>query len=201
MKIIIAGCRDITDYELVRKAMIESGYWKAYKHSIEVVCGMALSWKWKSDPLIGGVDRLGYKFAKRNGLVVHEFHADWEKHGKAAGHIRNVEMGEFTKSHGGLLLAIWDGKSKGTKQMITWARDNGLKGYVYRTDKTARAAKIGARVRTDFSGKWTEHTITARMTDCPTQSRITFQVKPAVPKSSGLGAWIDADWFQLLEEE
>lgn len=200
MKIIIAGSRNVDDYNVVRSAVIESGYWKAYGKSIEVVCGMALSWKWEDDPVAGGVDRWGYEFAKRNGLKVHEFHANWKRYGKRAGYIRNVEMGEFTKMNDGLLLAVWDGKSKGTQQMIQWAIGNELNGFIYRTDKPVRYAKVGTKVRTDFSGKWTTHTITARMTLTPSQSGIALQVTPAVPKSSGADSFIDADWFKLEEE-
>jgi hypothetical protein len=127
MKLIIAGSRDITDYEVVREAIIESGFWRTYKRDIEVVCGMALSWKWHEDPLIGGVDRLGYRFAENNGLTIHEFPANWKKYGKKAGMMRNIEMGEFSDG----LLAVWDGQSTGTKQMIDWASDNGLEYYVF----------------------------------------------------------------------
>lgn len=132
MKIIIAGGREVSDYEIVRQAVIRSGYWSQYKRTIEVVCGMALSWKWDDDPTAGGVDRWGYEFAKRNGLIVHEFHADWKKHGKAAGYIRNAAMGRFAKAHEGRLLAVWDGTSPGTKDMIGWADENGLEKFVYK---------------------------------------------------------------------
>lgn len=121
MKIIIAGSRDVTDYSIIREAVIESGYWKQYGKSIEVICGMAR-----------GVDLLGKEFAKRNGLICHEFPADWNKHGKAAGYIRNAEMGKFAKELNGALLAVWDGTSRGTKQMIEWAVKNDLEHYVYR---------------------------------------------------------------------
>jgi hypothetical protein len=30
MKTIITGSRDITDYDIVRNAVIESGYWKVW---------------------------------------------------------------------------------------------------------------------------------------------------------------------------
>lgn len=117
MKLIIAGSRGITDYETVRQAVIESGYWKKYGNSIEVVCGMAR-----------GVDLLGMEFARRNHLEVHEFPADWKGLGKVAGHIRNAQMGDFADG----LLAIWDGDSRGTKHMIDYATKKGLEVYVYR---------------------------------------------------------------------
>ena len=124
MKIIIAGGRDITDYSIVLAAILKSKYWNLYHREIEVVCGMA-----------HGVDALGKEFAERNGLILHEFPADWKTHGRKAGPIRNAEMGNFTKLHGGRLLAIWDGTSIGTKNMITWAEKNDLGHYVYRVNK------------------------------------------------------------------
>jgi hypothetical protein len=124
MKIIIAGSRSVTDYHIMLDAIVKSGYWKLYKNTIEVVSGMAR-----------GADALGVDFAKRNGLVVHEFPANWDGLGKAAGHIRNAEMGVFAKSHGGKLLALYDGVSPGTAGMIAWAKKNGLDHYVHRTDK------------------------------------------------------------------
>jgi len=122
MKIIIAGGRNITDYHIVLDAIVKSGYWKLHKQNIEVICGMAK-----------GADMLGMEFAKRNGLVVHEFPADWERLGKAAGYIRNAEMGEYAKAHNGALVALWDGISPGTKNMLAWAEKNSLEHFVYRT--------------------------------------------------------------------
>lgn len=140
MKIIIAGSRSITDYNVVKWAMLESGYWQTWKREIEVVSGMALSWKWATDPTAGGVDRLGVEFALKNGLEFHPFHADWKKHGKAAGMIRNETMGDWTKAHGGRLLAIWDGESPGTLGMVAYAKKIGLEHIAYKrvTDQLYR---------------------------------------------------------------
>lgn len=116
MKLIIAGSRNITDYDLVRSLVIRSGFWKKYGKSIEVVCGMAR-----------GVDLLGLDFAKKNGLQWHERPADWNAHGKAAGHIRNSQMADESDA----LLAVWDGESPGTKHMIDIARKKGLEVKAY----------------------------------------------------------------------
>lgn len=188
MKIIVAGPRHVTDYEHVRQAFIHSGYWRQYKKSIEVVSGRAK-----------GVDQLGEEFARRNGLSTHLFPAEWDKHGKAAGPIRNAEMGAFAKANGGLLLAVWDGQSKGTKHMIEWALKNDLKGYVYRIDKPLRyGAEVGMKVQTDFSGKVTKHTIIEISEGyVGGQSGTCFKLQPPVPKSGG-DVWIDSDWFQLV---
>ncbi len=47
------------------------------------------------------------------GGFLKEFPPDWEKHGKAAGPIRNKEMAEYADA----LLLIWDGKSRGSASM------------------------------------------------------------------------------------
>jgi hypothetical protein len=140
VKIIIAGSRSISDYEVVRQAVIASGYWKEFGRRIEVVCGMAVHWKWDTDPAAGGVDRHGYDFAMRNDLGVHEFPADWKQYGKAAGSIRNRVMGDFAKAHEGRLLAVWDGVSTGTVDMVAYAKNIGLQHVLFQrvTDKLYR---------------------------------------------------------------
>lgn len=105
MKLIIAGSRGIADYTVVRQAIIDSGLWKQYKDKLEIVSGGAR-----------GVDRLGEEFAENNGLKIHQFIPDWDGQGKKGGILRNIEMGKFADA----LVAIWDGKSPGTKQMIDW---------------------------------------------------------------------------------
>lgn len=51
-------------------------------------------------------------------VTVEEHPADWAKHGKAAGPIRNSEMANLGAD---ICLAFWDGLSKGTLDMITKA--------------------------------------------------------------------------------
>lgn len=61
-----------------------------------------------------GPDRLIYEWAKEHGEPCFEFWANWEKFGRSAGMIRNRIMRK-NLTH---LLAIWDGTSKGTKEMV-----------------------------------------------------------------------------------
>ena len=114
MKVIIAGGREINDYELVLKAVLNAGF-----DITAVVSGGAR-----------GVDSLGEKFAEEVGLELFRFPAEWDKYRNAAGPIRNRVMGDFADA----LIAIWDGKSTGTKDMINYATKKGLKVYVERTD-------------------------------------------------------------------
>lgn len=110
MKVIIAGSREIFDYEVVKMAIEESKF-----EITEVVSGVAR-----------GVDSLGERYAYERKIQIKRFPADWDKHGKAAGPIRNIEMANYAEA----LIAIWDGKSRGTKHMINEAKKKNLKVFV-----------------------------------------------------------------------
>jgi hypothetical protein len=69
-----------------------------------------------------GVDALALRWARVKGVSSIVYPADWKKHGKAAGPIRNAEM----VSDGDLLIAFWDGFSRGTKNTIDLARQKGI---------------------------------------------------------------------------
>lgn len=113
MKVIIAGGREITDYELLLNAVLNAGF-----DITTVVSGCAR-----------GADALGERFAAEAGLELIKFPADWNKHGRAAGPIRNAQMGDFADA----LIALWDGQSRGTKHMIDYATKKGLKVHIERT--------------------------------------------------------------------
>ena len=107
MKVIIAGGRDISfnSSDMLDKIT-------AQMPSItEVVCGGAQ-----------GVDHHGKYWAIHNNIPVKEFPADWQTHGKAAGPIRNRQMAEYADA----LILIWDGKSRGSKNMMANAKTQGL---------------------------------------------------------------------------
>jgi hypothetical protein len=60
-----------------------------------------------------GVDTIAIEWAKANHLPVNVFPADWSKHGKSAGPIRNAEMAKYADA---LICIRWD-YSKGSKNM------------------------------------------------------------------------------------
>ena len=99
VKVIIAGSRSISSLEEVTKAIKESEF-----TITEEVCGEAQ-----------GVDQLGKFWAYNLGIPTKQFNPKWNVYGKAAGPIRNREMAEYADA----LVAIWDGKSKGTANMIS----------------------------------------------------------------------------------
>ena len=108
MKVIIAGSRDVTDYDVLLMAIAKSGF-----NITEVVSGTA-----------NGADKLGERYAKNNGIPVDRYLADWKKHGKRAGYLRNEEMADCSGADG--LIALWKDKSRGTGHMIDLAMDRGL---------------------------------------------------------------------------
>jgi len=109
MKTIIAGSRDIIDMNELEQAIEESGF-----EITEVVCGCAK-----------GVDELGLIWGTNNDIPVKRMPADWRL-GKQAGHERNIQMAHYGDS----LIAVWDGSSHGTRDMIRVAKMQGLKIYV-----------------------------------------------------------------------
>jgi hypothetical protein len=109
MKTIIAGGRDITDYQLVVDAIAASGF-----NITEVVSGKAQ-----------GVDSLGERYAKERTIPVIECPAQWDRFGKMAGPFRNRQMAQQAEA----LVLVWDGRSKGSRNMLKQAQEFGLKIY------------------------------------------------------------------------
>lgn len=118
--IIIAGSRDFTDYKVVKTSLKNFLLNKQTSDKPTIICGMAR-----------GADMLGYRLAKEYKLPLKEFPADWSI-GKSAGYIRNEQMAKYAQTHGnGILLAFWDGKSKGTKWMIELAKKYNLEIHIF----------------------------------------------------------------------
>lgn len=130
LRIIIAGGRDFSDFDMLQKEinriikMIVGT--KIPKELVTIISGCAR-----------GADTLGEKYAETYGLKLHRIPADWERHGNMAGYIRNREMAKFAASVDeegekprSVLIAFWDGQSRGTKHMIETAKNFKLDVYV-----------------------------------------------------------------------
>ena len=118
MRIIIAGGRDFNDYEKLDWECSQILFPPDENDPIEIVSGCAR-----------GADQLGQNFAKCLSIPIKFFPANWDLYGKSAGYRRNIEMGEYVKDNG-MLVAFWDGKSKGTKHMIDIAKERNIKTFV-----------------------------------------------------------------------
>lgn len=131
MKTIIAGSRSILSLQTVETAIKESGFESEISL---IVSGGAV-----------GIDQLGEIYARNRNIPVHRFIPNWNdisdkpksqiRYSKnkrpywmLAGYKRNEDMAEFSDA----LIAVWDGKSKGTKHMIDTAVRCGLRVFVYK---------------------------------------------------------------------
>lgn len=129
LRIIIAGSRDFDDYGLLLETI--NGYFCDMNYTdiidfpkqVKFISGTAR-----------GADKLGEQAAHIYGYEVIRFPADWDGLGKRAGYVRNAEMAKFAVADGnyGVLIAFWDGKSKGTKHMIDLAEKYGLEVHIVR---------------------------------------------------------------------
>lgn len=120
MKMIIAGSREcgkITssqwDYEMLIKA-IDKIVQENNLVITQVISGGAK-----------GPDIAGELWATRNNIPVESIKPDWSK-GRAAGMIRNAEMAKV----GDGVIALYDGQSRGTKNMMDQMKKRGLPVYM-----------------------------------------------------------------------
>lgn len=111
-RIIICGGRDFNDKALLKTNLdsILSEF-----ENVRIVSGHAR-----------GADMLGEFYAKDNNISLSVFPAEWNKYGKSAGYRRNEEMLAFAKQAKPVVIAFWDGKSRGTKHMIETSKRAGV---------------------------------------------------------------------------
>ena len=104
MNIAIIGSRDFNDYELI---VSEIKKLDLHTDDIKIVSGGAK-----------GADRLGEKYADDNNYEKIIYKAEWKRYGGGAGIIRN----RLIIKESDIVIAFWDGKSKGTKSSIEIAK-------------------------------------------------------------------------------
>lgn len=134
MKVIIAGSRHLNPFKFFSAQRRGEATHKLYqiisKHLAhleselgqpvtEIVCGKA-----------AGIDTVGEAWAISNGIRVAEFPAEWEL-GKHAGMLRNAQMAEYADA----ALVIWDGKSKGSADMLKQMHRLAKPVAIYEMDK------------------------------------------------------------------
>ena len=102
MKVAVVGSRTFTDYILLKETLD-----KLYPNIQLIVSGGAQ-----------GADSLAEKYAQEEGIPTLIIYPEWKKYGKAAGFVRNKDI----VGAGDILVAFWDGASKGTKDSIDFAK-------------------------------------------------------------------------------
>lgn len=111
MRVIIAGSRTL-GLIAVSKALADCPFAEDID---QVISGCAT-----------GVDMAGEEWAAFIGIPVKRFPANWDLHGKRAGFLRNKQMAGYAQG----LVAVWDGKSRGTADMISQAKEHKIP-YIY----------------------------------------------------------------------
>ena len=77
-----------------------------------------------------GADTFGEEYAKLHGLKLTVFPAEWKRYGKAVGPIRNKQMLLYALEENPVVIAFWNGTSRGTKNMITQARKANVEFHI-----------------------------------------------------------------------
>lgn len=98
MKLLIAGSRNITEFDIAPYIP---------KETSTIISGGAK-----------GIDTLAEEYADKNGLDKIIIRPDYEKYGRAAPIKRNYQMVDMADE----ILAVWDGFSKGTQSTIKYAQ-------------------------------------------------------------------------------
>lgn len=110
MKILITGSRTWRNRQQIADILSQ------YPTDSELLHGGAM-----------GADRIAGQIGQRLGMTVTEMLADWITYGKSAGFRRNDAMLDTNPD---VVLAFWDGVSKGTKYTIDEATKRGFKVLV-----------------------------------------------------------------------
>lgn len=74
-----------------------------------------------------GIDSCAREFACKNGLTMVEFFPDYNKYGRKAPLIRNDKIIDYSD----VVIAFWDGKSRGTKYVIDKCKKANKKILLY----------------------------------------------------------------------
>lgn len=119
LKLCICGTRDTPNaFEKVTRAFdwIMPTFVSLGASSVQILSGMG-----------GAVDLAACRLAvEKHGKAV-EYPAEWSKFGKRAGPIRNELMAQDCDA----VLAVWDGRSRGTLDMIMRATKHGKLVYIF----------------------------------------------------------------------
>lgn len=113
--LLIVGSRNIDDYPYIKSYLNNLVRERYQDCNITVVSGGAK-----------GVDKFAERWADENGYWKIVMPANWDRYGKSAGYRRNEEMHRFiADKENRLVVAFWDGKSKGTAHNFELAKRYG----------------------------------------------------------------------------
>ncbi|MBR4073347.1 MAG: DUF2493 domain-containing protein [Clostridia bacterium] len=106
-RVVVAGCRTYNNFAEAKNYIDFCISEIKEKYTLVFVTGCCR-----------GADALGERYALENGYKIERYPADWKKYGKSAGPRRNMKMAQISD----FIICFWDGKSKGTKTIIQYAK-------------------------------------------------------------------------------
>lgn len=111
IRILVCGSRDWTDRKTIYRNVN-----MPFPEPVTVIHGACR-----------GADWIAGDVARELGYFIEEYPADWKKHGRAAGPIRNAQM--LREGKPDMVIAFHNDidNSKGTKDMVKRARAAGIK--------------------------------------------------------------------------
>ncbi len=129
MHIVVSGGRDFDNYDYMESCLDKfiSTHKEFDSEKVTLVVGMAI-----------GADFLAIKYGFSHNYSVIPFEPNFRDYGTDAGCYRNEAMADYIKSHLNYhLVAFWDGKSRGTLDMIDKAkeRDIPVEIFSYNTEE------------------------------------------------------------------
>lgn len=125
--VLVCGGREFNDYGYLRDALDNLFFSRGWHTEMDgdgnwLPVGRIIAGKAR------GADTLAIDWAVNNWIDFQEFPADWDKHGKAAGPIRNQQMLDEGKPD--LVVAFPGGR--GTADMVRRAKKAGVETLVFR---------------------------------------------------------------------
>jgi hypothetical protein len=111
MKLAVIGSRNFTDYNFFKEKL--EYLTQNIKEDIVYVSGGCKN----------SADELIKRYCQENSHELIEFLPDYKQYGKAATHIRNSQIVEFSDA----LIAFFNGSSPGTKSILEKVKKKGLK--------------------------------------------------------------------------
>lgn len=107
MKVAIIGSREITVYDIDKRIPPDTTL---------IISGGA-----------SGIDSLAERYAQKHGIPTKIFHPNYELYGKSAPLIRN----KLIVDSADLVIAIWNGESRGTEFTINYAKSRKVPCQIY----------------------------------------------------------------------
>lgn len=120
MKVAVIGSRGITKCDLASYLP---------ENTDEIVSGGAK-----------GIDACAREYANKNGIKLTEFLPEYDKYGRGAPLRRNIQIIEYAD----LVIAFWDGKSRGTRFVMDKCEEKGIptKFYLFKNSEIVKEGKV-----------------------------------------------------------